>query len=298
LSHSHQTQNWRAFDEALSSHVKARKPDEEWQALEAREYQRVAVEDIFTDALHPLNRPKNRYRDIIPYNATRVKLSSLPGVEASDYINACIVKMNHGEYIAAQAPLPHTFFDFYRMIWEQKSTVVLMLTRCEEMGKLKAHNYLPEVQQSLDVGDIRVTLIEDPHVAEHYVIRRLRLDRGSEFRMVVHYHYIAWPDHGLPKPETFLEMRAAVLQQQAGESFAGPEIVHCSAGVGRTGTWIAISTLLAGINEAATRNILPAVNVMQTLEDMRSQKAGMIQTFEQYTFVYDSVITHLRLQFE
>ncbi|CAB4039601.1 tyrosine- phosphatase non-receptor type 13-like, partial [Paramuricea clavata] len=192
-----------------------------------------------------LNKEKNRYRNVLPYEKTRVILS---GDEQMDYINANYVDVTVGSdtshYIATQGPLPITTSDFWRMVWEQKCQVVAMVTLDMECGKVKCHRYWPEspelpvkVNQSLEVH------LESVETYNNYVQRIIRIENIQEEQSlnIVHLNFLAWPDHGVPK--SACELVEFIKSFRANLS-VGPSLVHCSAGIGRTGTLLTIDTCM------------------------------------------------------
>jgi len=241
--------------------------------------------NVFSDGALEYNFNKNRYTDILPLNSTRVRLAQLPNVPGSDYVNASHVHMGTSNYIACSAPFPHCFIDFYRMLWEQKVNSIVMLTRCEESGILKAHDYIPP--QPTIFGDITVEIVSrEPY--EYFVVTQLKFSRGSESRICTHYHYLAWPDHGVPNPEPMLYMMSQVWAT-ATATKENPQVVHCSAGVGRTGTWIIIRALV----EFLESNSLSTISLMEILRDLRNQRAKALTSIQQYVFIYNTLITIL-----
>ncbi|KAK6492368.1 receptor-type tyrosine-protein phosphatase alpha-like isoform X1 [Huso huso] len=239
-------------------------------------------------AKQPSNKEKNRYCNAIPYDASRVLLKCFNEDPDSDYINASFIngyeKTNC--YIATQGPLPSTVTDFWRMVWENNSFVIVMLTSLVEKTKLvsfwqkKCEQYWPEDCQTY--GDVFVSLQAEERSTE--ITTRtfdLRKVSGSQHRTVKQFHYSAWPDHGTPrKPLSLL----CLIRQANSWLSAGPMIVHCSAGIGRTGAFIAIDQLLHAA-EAVGR-----VDVFQCIYNMRKQRKNMVQTEEQYLFVYDVLL--------
>jgi len=182
----------------------------------------------------PYNQPKNRYNNILAYDHSRVRLNSIRGQQGSDYINAsyCAGYMNQKAYIATQGPIPETVSDFWRMVWEENSRTIVMLTNTQERGKTKCETYWPrELGTSMMHGHLEVTLVNVIQLAD-YTIRTFTLRKGSsskEAREVRQFHFTSWPDHGVPQYSTaMLAMinRVRAYHQQG----AGPMVVHCSAG--------------------------------------------------------------------
>ncbi|KAH3719339.1 hypothetical protein DPMN_062171 [Dreissena polymorpha] len=233
-----------------------------------------------------INAPKNRYRDISPYDDTRVMIKNGPN---GDYINANYVNMEIpvsgilNRYIAAQGPLPATCVDFWQMIWEQQSSLVVMLTTEVEKGRIKCHQYWPNLNETSDFGDLQITCIKEEK-SMSFAFREFNLTHveSEDERHISHMQYIAWPDHGVPDdPADFLEFVVKVRQKRVGVE---PSIVHCSAGIGRTGVLITMETAMCLIEANQ------AVHPLSIVRQMRDQRAMLIQTANQYKFVCEAII--------
>ncbi|KAF9912639.1 hypothetical protein EC991_010065 [Linnemannia zychae] len=199
---------------------------------------------------------KNRYNNVWPFDHTRVKIKELEQ-GGDDYINASLLTPPFGRrsYIATQAPLPTTFLDFWKVIWEQNSRVVVMLTREVEMGRIKCHKYWPTAQERLmDLGPLRVTFVSEyqPHGSSSVLVRQMRLRHVNSpqepERTITQLQYTGWPDFGVP--ETPLEVLQLIALADShnmpdSPSSAGPMVVHCSAGCGRTGAFCVIDSVLS-----------------------------------------------------
>ncbi|GIY64319.1 tyrosine-protein phosphatase non-receptor type 12 [Caerostris extrusa] len=196
------------------------------------------------------SRPKNRYKDIVPYDKSRVILPKCDGIPGSDYINASYVKGASGAlaYIAAQGPLPNTVIDFWRMIWVCDVQVVVMACNEKESGKNKCENYWPCKGEIKHYGNISVELIETSQICPDFLVRTLLVKCDSEMRDVYQFHYTSWPDHGIPDTvQPILELVRLMRDCQASETV--PIVVHCSAGCGRTGTICAVDFVWACLRQ-------------------------------------------------
>ncbi|XP_044760650.1 tyrosine-protein phosphatase non-receptor type 4 [Coccinella septempunctata] len=239
------------------------------------------------EALKPKNINKNRYRDISPYDTTRVILKNdING----DYINANYVNMTINgtemvnRYIATQGPLQSTTDDFWQMIFEEKCTLIIMLTTLVERGRTKCHKYWPSVGECLTVQNTTVKCIkEETDLTGSVVYRDFILTDGDteELREIKHIQYVVWPDHGVPaSPSEFLSFTDIVREARKGDA---PVVVHCSAGIGRTGVLILMDTALCLIENEEPVYPLEIVKVM------REQRAMMIQNASQYRFACECV---------
>lgn len=232
------------------------------------------------------NEKKNRYRDISPYDTTRVHLTS---AASGDYINASFVQMEIpgsgiiNRYIACQGPLAGTCSDFWQMVWEQQSTLIVMLTTVVEQGRVKCHRYWPRLYETVDFGTLQVTCQKEEETPG-FAFREFTLinTENQDERHITHMQYLAWPDHGVPDDSTeFLKFVTQVRRERAG--MVEPTIVHCSAGIGRTGVLILMETAQCLIE--ANEPIYP----LEVVKSMRDQRAMMIQTSSQYRFVCEAI---------
>ncbi|XP_071029993.1 tyrosine-protein phosphatase non-receptor type 13 isoform X2 [Oncorhynchus clarkii lewisi] len=233
------------------------------------------------------NKKKNRYKNIVPFDTTRVILGKNGGYINANFINMP-VKDENFMFIACQGPLPTTLGDFWQMIWEQKSNVIAMMTQEVEGGKVKCQRYWPDTPRTAEMVDerLQITLVKDQHL-DNFVIRLIEVKdiQTEEIQRVTHLNYTGWPDHGTPsQPEqllTFISYMRHIHQ-------SGPIITHCSAGIGRSGTLICVDVVLGLISKDADFDISDVVR------NMRLQRQGMVQTEEQYIFCYQVILYVLR----
>ncbi|XP_059690128.1 receptor-type tyrosine-protein phosphatase kappa-like [Gavia stellata] len=265
-------------DESVDSHGAGR----------LREYQQLS-----STLLHPCdagkelcNQSKNRYKSIIPYDHCRVVLQ--PSDTGNGYINASYVDTYRSPrfFIAAQGPLPGTVLDFWQMVWQEKTSVIVMLTGLVEQNKTKCEQYWPEQEQVY--GDFTVTL-NNTRTTTGLVTRIFCLQKAGCAlpRVVEQFHYLLWPDHGVPTNPAQLLGLVEVVNKKGLEAPAGPVLVHCSAGIGRTGTFIALDFLLK-MGKAEGK-----VDVFHCVQRLREQRVSMVQTKEQYIFLYEVLLEGL-----
>ncbi|KAK3921163.1 Tyrosine-protein phosphatase non-receptor type 11 [Frankliniella fusca] len=247
------------------------------------------------------NRNKNRYKNILPFDHTRVKLRNIdPNEPGAEYINANYIKpeeesLPNGppkQYIATQGCLPSTMGDFWHMVWQENTRVIVMTTKEVERGKNKCARYWPEEGQSKEYKKIKVRNLLESKTAD-YTLREFAVthEDGGDERKVYHYHFQAWPDHGVPAdPGCVLNFLHDVNARQESIVGAGPVLVHCSAGIGRTGTFIVIDMILDQIKRLG---LDCEIDIQRTIQMVRSQRSGMVQTEAQYKFVYLAVQHHI-----
>ncbi|XP_074524005.1 protein tyrosine phosphatase receptor type Fa isoform X2 [Halichoeres trimaculatus] len=244
----------------------------------------------FISANLPCNKFKNRLVNILPFESNRVCLQPIRGVEGSDYINASLMDgyRQQKAYIATQGPLPETTEDFWRMLWEQNSTIVVMLTKLREMGREKCHQYWPS-----DRSARYQYFVVDP-MAEYnmpqYILREFKVTdaRDGQSRTIRQFQFTDWPEQGVPKTgEGFIDFISQVhkTKEQFGQD--GPIAVHCSAGVGRSGVFITLSIVLERMRYEGV------VDVFQTVRTLRTQRPAMVQTEDQYQLCYRAALEYL-----
>lgn len=243
------------------------------------------------EAIKPQNKVLNRYRDVSPFDHSRIVLQR----GSTDYINANLIKIEKAnrQYILTQGPLPNTIAHFWLMVWEQNTKAVLMLNKLVEKKQEKCCQYWPikigadYVMKLDDVGLTLEYLEQQDH--SYYLTRLLRLTdiKSGDSRDILQFHYITWPDFGVPNsPTAFLEFLRKVQAVGVLESTVGPAVVHCSAGIGRSGTFCLVDSCLILIEKFG----LNSVDVKDILLEMRRYRMGLIQTPEQLKFSYQAII--------
>ncbi|XP_061549978.1 receptor-type tyrosine-protein phosphatase F-like isoform X12 [Phycodurus eques] len=253
----------------------------------SQEYESIDPGQQFTweNSNMEVNKPKNRYANVIAYDHSRVVLTSVDAVPGSDYINANYIDgyRKQNAYIATQGPLPETLSDFWRMVWEQRSSTIVMMTRLEEKSRVKCDQYWP-ARGTETYGMIQVTMLDTVELAT-YSVRTFALYKNgsSEKRELRQFQFMAWPDHGVPEyPTPILAFLRRV--KACNPPDAGPMIVHCSAGVGRTGCFIVIDAMLERMKHEKSVDIYGHVTCM------RAQRNYMVQTEDQYIFIHEALL--------
>ncbi|XP_041848317.1 receptor-type tyrosine-protein phosphatase S-like isoform X7 [Melanotaenia boesemani] len=269
----------------LAEHIELLKANDNLRL--SQEYESIDPGQQFTweHSNLEVNKPKNRYANVIAYDHTRVILAPIEGILGSDYVNANYIDgyRKQNAYIATQGPLAETFGDFWRMVWEQRTASVVMMTRLEEKSRIKCDQYWPS-RGTETYGMIQVTLLDTMELAT-FCVRTFSLHKSgsSERREVRQFQFTAWPDHGVPEyPTPFLNFLRRV--KACNPPDAGPIIAHCSAGVGRTGCFIVIDAMLERIRHERTVDIYGHVTLM------RSQRNYMVQTEDQYSFIHEALL--------
>uniref|UniRef100_A0A667YGJ1 Receptor-type tyrosine-protein phosphatase n=1 Tax=Myripristis murdjan TaxID=586833 RepID=A0A667YGJ1_9TELE len=242
---------------------------------------RIMKENMRTGNL-PANMKKNRVLQIIPYDFNRVILSVKRGQEFTDYINASFIDgyRQKDYFIATQGPLSHTVEDFWRMVWEWRCHSIVMLTELKEREQEKCFQYWPS-EGSVTFGDYTLELTGDTQ-CDTFTLKDLVLTYRPEKQSqhVRHFHFHGWPEIGIPAEGRGMIDIIAAVQRQQQQSGNHPIIVHCSAGAGRTGTFIALSNILERVKAEGL------LDVFQTVKSLRMQRPHMVQTVEQYDFCY------------
>ncbi|KAF7655993.1 hypothetical protein LDENG_00047080 [Lucifuga dentata] len=233
------------------------------------------------------NIKKNRYKDILPYDQSRVLLSLFTSDFDCDYINASFIQGATADrkYIACQAPLSCTLADFWRMIWQNDVKVIVMACREIEMGKKKCECYWAALHQSTSFGPFSVYNGETRH-NEDMVVRTLTVTYQQVSRTVHHHHFLSWPDHDIPyETAGVLSLLEQVRNTQG--THTSPVLVHCSAGCGRTGVICALDYIH---DLLVTEQITADFSIMKVVVDLRRQRPAAVQTKEQYQFIFSAVI--------
>ncbi|MGH0135996.1 UNVERIFIED_CONTAM: hypothetical protein FKN15_040223 [Acipenser sinensis] len=283
----------------LADHIESLKANDGLRF--SQEYESVDPGQQFTweNSNLEVNKPKNRYANVISYDHSRVILTSIDGkytqfcnspedsscVPGSDYINANYIDgyRKQNAYIATQGPLPETLSDFWRMVWEQRTNTIVMMTRLEEKSRVKCDQYWPS-RGTETYGMIQVTMLDTVELAT-YSVRTFALYKNgsSEKRELRQFQFMAWPDHGVPEyPTPILAFLRRV--KACNPTDAGPMVVHCSAGVGRTGCLIVIEAMLERMKHEKSVDIYGHVTCM------RSQRNYMVQTEDQYIFIHEALL--------
>ncbi|XP_054625455.1 receptor-type tyrosine-protein phosphatase H-like isoform X2 [Dunckerocampus dactyliophorus] len=261
------------------------------------EYQRlglIGMDQTQNVALIPDNSAKNRFTNILPYDWCRVKLQTTNGM--SDYINASYMPgySSSREYIATQGPLPSTVTDFWRMIWEQRVSAIVMVTNCIEGIRTKCEHYWPAQGKSCLHGELTITLASEQQ-EPNWTLREFHVKHrnSSAERMVKHFHFTTWPDHGVPQgTDVLIQFGGLIRQHIEAQRTKAPTVVHCSAGVGRTGTIIALDVLLQQMHRDKK------VGINAFVHKMRLRRPHMVQTESQYVFLHQSILDYLKSQGE
>ncbi|KAK3108707.1 hypothetical protein FSP39_013802, partial [Pinctada imbricata] len=263
----------------MEDHLKNKdRLEREWEGLCSYEADPSST-NVASDSA---NMRKNRYSDTVPYDHNRVILSNASNASGSDYVNASTITDHdprNPAYIATQGPLPHTVADFWQMVWEQGSEVIVMLTKLTENGEAMCHRYWPE--EGSDLYHIYEVHLVSEHIwCDDYLVRSFYLKnlQTNETRTVTQFHFLTWPDLGIPSSiKALLDFRRKVNKSYRGRSC--PIVVHCSDGCGRTGTYCLVDMVLNRMTKGAKE-----IDIAATLEHIRDQRMKMVKTKEQFQF--------------
>ncbi|XP_063404500.1 receptor-type tyrosine-protein phosphatase alpha-like [Mytilus trossulus] len=265
------------------------------QLFSSSEFMNIAISYI---TIHTAKKTSNEnyymcFYDIclsILVDKTRVKLLPFEDEPGSDYINAnyALGFTSAREYIAAQGPLASTINDFWRMIWEQNASIIVMLTQCVERGRKKCEHYWPMLNESLYYGDIVVQLDSESHLPD-FILRTFSLRVGDLERKVRHYYYLLWPDMGTPACTDYMIRFVSTIRCDVRPDMTGPIVVHCSAGVGRTGTFITLDTLIRKI-----QNGDDSIDIFGQILQLRHCRLNMVQTESQYIYIHECIRDFMR----
>ena len=270
----------------FANHYREMSADSDFRfAEEFEQLKYIGTERSAIAAELPVNRPKNRFTNIVPYDHSRVKLLPTDDEEGSDYINANYIPGYNSprEFIVTQGPLFGTRDDFWRMCWEQNSRAIVMLTRCIEKGRDKCERYWPYDSQPVMYDDIQVTLLNECQYQD-WTITELKVCRGDASRIVRHFHFTTWPDFGVPEPPSTLVKFVKAFREKVHPSSSHPIIAHCSAGVGRSGTFIAIDRILQHIQTH------DSVDIFSIVCEMRRERCHMVQNEQQYICIHQCLL--------
>ncbi|XP_004496385.1 protein-tyrosine-phosphatase PTP1 [Cicer arietinum] len=247
-------------------------------------------------ALNSVNISKNRYTDVLPFDKNRVVLNSSSDYRSAalGYINASFISTSSpgtvSEFLATQGPLPHTYEDFWEMIIQYHCPAIVMLTRLVDNYKMKCGDYFQAEDRPRELGNISLTCkwaktTETSLVLRHFEVNHREVENAP--LSVLHIQYPEWPDHGVPNDT--LAVREILKRLYHLPPNLGPIVVHCSAGIGRTGTYCTIHNTIQRI----LAGDMSAVDIANTISVFRSQRIGMVQTQDQYIFCYQAIIDEL-----
>ncbi|KRX84979.1 Tyrosine-protein phosphatase 10D [Trichinella sp. T6] len=273
----------------FASHVRAMGADSDFLfSEEFEELKSVGRNQSMSAADLPSNRYKNRFTNILPYDHNRVKLIAVDDDDpGSDYINANYISGFNSprEYIATQGPMLSTRGHFWRMVWEQHVEAIVNLTRCIEKGREKCDQYWPNLSKSITSGDIEVVLLNETCFL-NWTLRDLLIRKDAQSRRVKQFHFTSWPDFGVPdQPQILVDFIREFRKRVPVD--VHPVVVHCSAGVGRSGTFIALDRLLQGVEQGVP------IDVYGTVRSLRKERVWMVQTEQQYVFIHHCLLCAL-----
>ncbi|KAL2084910.1 hypothetical protein ACEWY4_020428 [Coilia grayii] len=271
-----------------------------WEEFDALQKLEAKAKKSRNEGMRPENKSKNRYKNILPFDETRVILQTGdPNIVGSDYINGNYVMNKLREpgdqkmYIACQGCLLTTVNDFWQMVWQERSRVIVMTTREVEKGRNKCVPYWPDSGTSKECGGYLVSAVSERDATDYKIriIEMMPMDQSEPARTIWQYQYLSWPDHGVPQePGGVLSFLTQVNAKQMEFPSAGPMIVHCSAGIGRTGTIIVIDMLIDTID---TKGLDSDIDIQKCIQMVREQRSGMVQTEAQYKFIYLAVCHYI-----
>ncbi|KAK2855287.1 hypothetical protein Q7C36_007156 [Tachysurus vachellii] len=274
-----------------------------WEEFDALQKIDTKMKKSRDEGMRPENKSKNRYKNILPFDETRVILQDRDhNIVGSDYINGNYVKNRMCEscppkvYIACQGCLATTVNDFWQMVWQEETRVIIMTTKEVEKGRNKCVPYWPGSDETKEFGNYVVTSLSEREAGDYKVrVMEVTAINGNEMpREIWHFQYLSWPDHGVPEePDKVLGFLAQVNSKQQEFSNAGPMIVHCSAGIGRTGTIIVIDMLIETIDN---KGVDCDIDIQKCIQMVREQRSGMVQTEAQYRFIYLAMLKYIESQ--
>uniref|UniRef100_A0A8C8FUK7 Receptor-type tyrosine-protein phosphatase C n=1 Tax=Oncorhynchus tshawytscha TaxID=74940 RepID=A0A8C8FUK7_ONCTS len=245
---------------------------------------RIFSRNTVREAKKSCNQPKNRYVDILPCKWSYVN-TAVPRQNTLSYMNTAVPRQNTLSYMNTAE---ETVGDFWRMVWEQQSSIIVMVTRCEESNRNKCAQYWPSPEREVEIFEGFVVKLNREEHCPDYIIRHLSLTNKREKsaeREVTHIQFTSWPDHGVPgEPHLLLKLRRRVNAFK--NLFSGPIVIHCSAGVGRTGTYMGIDAMMEGL-EAEGR-----VDIYGYVVKLRRQRCLMVQVEAQYILIHQALIEH------
>ena len=263
--------------ELLNEHIRAMTYDRNEGFI--REFRSISIGNDTKKKVSQMaqNSEKNRYNNITTYDHSRVRLFKVNDDPYSDYINASYINGYQipNAYIASQGPLSNTVNDFWRMIWEQHTTSVVMLTNLSIFGQAKCTKYWPETEETY--GSVKVVKLSENKMRS-FTIRELDVSVDKDHRIVYQYHYTDWPDRGYPKEEDFIKFTYYVRHMRTSNTI--PQVVHCSAGSGWTGVFIAFDFTLDRMLKEDSIDVLGCVNTL------RQQRSAMVQNEPQYIYLH------------
>ncbi|XP_065656265.1 tyrosine-protein phosphatase non-receptor type 11 isoform X3 [Hydra vulgaris] len=263
---------------------------EEFEQLQQQECKHRYSRNI---GLSGENKHKNRFKNIVPFDHTRVILSG-----ESDYINASYIDgESEHEYIATQGCLEETIYDFWRMVYQENSRVILMVTREIEKGKSRCAKYWPDINCTIQFNNFHISNIEELETP-HFIYRELKLineeEDEEEANSIYHYQYIGWPEHGIPSNVgSVIGILHDINLKQKYSNYPGPIIIHCSSGVGRTGAFIVIDILVKILQK---QGMDCEIDIQKTVQLVRSQRPGMVQLEAQYKFIYLAIAHYVEME--